>query len=238
MIEVIQWPPVQYCTYSLLGRRFEQEPDEPFVVKMRDGNVDTDLARQTPGFVNRIQRFGIQNKINRKEWSEENIYYSLLPKLPLELRPKYFRITQSDFQATHQKLMSATPHNAPVPAGLAEAAGFRGVAASDPDLPLQLAALTPEQWIGVLKKWVAADPVARKAKTVAGPCWWWSLHSVALNPNHKSTPQNFVGQWLGHFPCRRCRISARAYIGSHPYPDWAGFVAWANDFHNHVTNTK
>ncbi len=238
MIEVIQWPPIHYCTYSLLGRRFEQEADEPFVVKMRDGTVDTDLTRQTRGFVNRIQRFGIQNKIPRKEWNEESIYYSLLPKLPLELRPKFFRITQSDFQATHHKVMSATPHTAPVPAGLAEAGGFKGVAASDPDLPLRLAALTPEQWIPVLKKWVAADPVPRKGKTVAGPCWWWALHSVTLNPSSKSTPLNFVGAWLGNFPCRKCRISARAFVGSNPVPGWDQFHGWADSFHNFVSSKK
>ena len=238
MIEVISWPPIHYCTYSLLGRRFEQEPDEPFVTRLQNGQVDTDLARQTPGFVNRIQRFGIQNKTPRKEWSEEAIYYSLLPKLPLELRGKFFRITPSDFQTNHQRVMSAVPHNAPVPEGLAEAAGLKGVAATDPDLPLRLAAQSPTQWITTIRKWVSVDPKARGSKSAAGPVWWYALHTVAKNPVSVAIPQNFVGQWLNYFTCRKCRIKARAYIGSHPTPDWAGFPAWANDFHNYVSSTK
>ena len=234
MIQCIQWPPVHYCTYSLLGRRFEQEPDAPFVVYMRDGTVDTDLTRQTPGFINRIQRYGIQNKVDRQAWTEENIFYSLLPKLPLELRGKFFRITP---YASPSPQMSVTPHTAPVPAGLAAAAGFPSAAENDPDLAAKLATLSPEKWLGALKRWVAADP-ARRTETAAGPAWWWAIHSVALNPVATSTPANFVGVWLGLFPCRKCRIGGRIDIARNPVPGWESFAQWASDIHNDVTSIK
>ena len=239
MIQVIQWPPLHYCTYSLLGRRFEQEDGEPFVVYNRDGTVDNDLTRQTPGFINRIQRFALQNRIAKKEWDEQSIYYSLLPKLPLELRPKFFKITRSDFQTTHAQVMNANPHHAPVPTGLAAAAGFGSVADSDPDLPQRLATLSPDTWVTVLKKWVDADPENRKTKTAAGPIWWYSLHTVALNPSAKIKPNNFVGEWLNRFPCRKCRIGARIYFARHPVPkDWSSFAAWADQLHQYVTSRK
>lgn len=238
MIEIIQWPPVHYCTYSLHGRLFEQQPDEPFVTRMQDGSVDTDLKRQTPGWINRIQRFGIQNNIPKKEWDEQSIYYSLVPKIPPELRKKFFREVQSDFQPQTNLKKMPTPHNAPVPEGLAAAAGFPGVAADDPDLPIKLATLSPDKWLAVLKKWLAADPTNRKSKTVAGPAWWMALHTVALNPTNLTTPMRFVGVWVGSFPCRLCRIGARIYIARHPVPGWSGFAQWANDMHQYVTERK
>jgi hypothetical protein len=235
MIDIIQWPPIHYCTYSLLGRRFEQGPDEPFVTRMLDGEVDTDLKRQTPGWINRIQRFGIQNNIPKTEWDEQTVLYSLLPKIPAELRKKYFRESPSSFQhQVHQTIMS-NPHTAPVPLGLAEAAGFPGVADDDVDLPRKLATLSPDKWLAVLKKWVAADPVTRKSKTVAGPAFWYALHTVALNPTNTTTPNRFVGVWLGSFPCRTCRIGGRVYIARHPVPGWQNFAQWASSIHDYVT---
>lgn len=237
MIEVIQWPPVHHCTYSLHGRLFIQEPDEPFVTHLLDGTVDTDPKRQTRGWVNRIQRYGIQNSIPKTEWNEQTIYYSLLPKIPVDLRKKFFRESPSGFLHQVHQTMSATPHNAPVPAGLALAAGFAHVADDDPDLPRQLATLSPDKWLAVLKKWVSADP-ARKSKTVAGPAFWYALHTVTLNPTKTTTPNRFVGVWLGSFPCRTCRIGGRVYIARHPVPGWEHFAQWANDIHNYVTERK
>lgn len=237
MIEIIQWPPVHYCTYSLHGRLFEQQPDEPFITTMQDGTVDTDLKRQTPGWINRIQRFGMQNNIPKKEWDEQSIYYSLVPKLPPALRSKYFREARSTFLTPNQ-LMSAVPHSAPVPAGLAQAAGLVGVADSDSDLPVRLATLNADKWLATLKKWVAADPANRKSKTVAGPPWWYAAHSLALNPDRTTTPQRFIGVWLGSFPCRLCRIGGRIYIARHPVPGWEGFAQWVNDIHQYVTERK
>ena len=237
MIELIQWPPLHYATYSLLGRKFEQTGDEPFVTYMLDGSVDTDLTRQAPGFINRIQRFGIQNKLPKIEWDEQTILYSLLPKMSVGLRGKYFRHTLSGSQKLHTALMSARVHTAPVPQGMAEAAGFAGVADNDPDLPRRLATLNPDKWNAVLRKWVMADP-ERKSKTVAGPAWWWALHSVAMNPTPTTAPNRFVGVWIGMFPCRLCRLGARVYIARHPVPGWEHFESWAAGVHDYVTHIK
>lgn len=237
MIEVIQWPPVHHCTYSLHGRLFVQEDGEPFVTRMLDGTVDTDPKRQTRGWVNRIQRYGIQNKLPEKEWTEEQIYSSLLPRIPMELRGKFFRQVESSSPTPHQ-IMSAIPHNAPVPKGLAAAAGYPSVADGDVDLPAILATFNADKWLAVLKKWVAADPQNRKSKTVAGPAWWWAAHSLALNPDRKTTPNRFIGVWLGLFPCRTCRIGGRVYIARHPVPGWEHYREWLNDLHNYVTERK
>lgn len=243
MTGLLQWPPLHVCVYSLHGHTLRQEPDEPFVTFMADGSVDTDLKRQTPGFINRIQRFGIQNKLSPELWSEDTIYASLLERLPLSLRGKFFRPDQSGSPRTpvlRHTIMNAVPHpQAPVPPGLAAAAGYPDVADDDPDLPLRLAAQTPERWHVTLRKWLEADPARRATRTQAGPAWWYALHVVARNPHGNASPLRFVGVWLGRFPCRRCRIRARAYIGRVPPPrTWAEFPGWADRFHNHVTATK
>lgn len=234
MIQLLQPPPIQYGQFSLHGRVFTWEPDEPFVTKMLDGSVDTDLTRQTPGFINRIQRYGLQNNYPQTLWDEQSILYSLLLKIPLELRPKFFKQNAS---ASHMALQKVNVHTAPVPHGLATAAGFPHVAEDDPDLPVKLAQQTPDKWLATLKKWIDADPANRKTKTAAGPAFWWALHSVALNPV-PSTPLSFVGKWKGMFPCRKCRIGASIYFARHPVPDWSSFAKWASDLHDYVTAKK
>jgi hypothetical protein len=238
MIQLIQWPPVRYCSFSLLGRVFEQEPDEPFVTHLPDGSVDVDLVKQTPGFINRIQRFGLQNKIDHHLWDEQTIFFSLLPKMPLELREKFFKNVLSDFQTTHTRVMSARVHTAPVPPGTAAAAGFTGVADSDPDLPARLALFNADKWMSVLKKWMAADPDNRKTRTAAGPVFWYAIHTLAMNRDPAINPNRFVGLWIGAFPCRKCRIGARAYIARNPVPGWEHFPKWASDMHDYVTARK
>lgn len=237
MIQVIQWPPTAYAVFSLHGRMFVQDEEEPFVTLMLDGSVDTDLKRQTPGFVNRIQRYGIQNSLPREEWDEQNVYFSVLQRIPLELRGKFFRNIQSISAPAPIQMSLENVHKAPVPLGLAEAAGL-GVAADDPDLPAALAQQNPDKWLATLARWVQVDPAARKTKTAAGPVWWWAAHSVALNPTPASTPLRFVGLWLGRFPCRRCRLDTRNYIAKHPVPGWDQFPKWLDDFHNFVTTKK
>lgn len=99
MIKLVQHPPVHTAVFSVRGKMFTQDPEEPFVVFMRDGSVDTSFKNLTPGFINRIQRFGMQNNIPNDEWSLERIYFNVLQRLPLPLRSKYFR-SESSFQ-TH-----------------------------------------------------------------------------------------------------------------------------------------
>lgn len=126
-------------------------------------------------------------------------------------------------------------HPAPVPYGLAFAAKLDGVA--EADVPAQLAAQTPDQWILTLRRWLAVDP-ARKSKTIAGPAWWYAAHCVALNPTNTIAPNKFIGVWLGSFPCRICRIGARVYIARKPIPGWLNFQKWLSDMHDYVTSRK
>lgn len=235
MIQLLQWPPQKYSTYSVRGRVFEWKEDEPFVVFMKDGSVDTDPKRLTPGFVNRVQRYGRQNGFNESEWELEKIYFDILQRIPLPLRARFFRSTES---TSPTPMADLRPHDAPVPSGLAKAAKL-DVVDSDPDLPLALAAISADEWVKVLSRWVKEDPVNREPKTVSGPVWWWSAHSVSKNTGQsRTTPLHFIGLWLGSFPCRKCRINARRYIAKHPVPNWGGFEAWVNSFHLHVTASK
>jgi len=235
MIQLVQWPPQQYTSFSVRGRLFEWKENEPFVSLMKDGTIDTDPKRLTPGFVNRVQRYGRQNGFNESEWELQQIYFAILQRIPLPLRSKFFKNTPSDFRTP---LEDVKIHPAPVPSGFAKAAKPYAVEDQDPELPLKLARLTPDEWLALLKRWLLDDQKTRKATDVAGPAWWWAGHSVSKNPTDKTTPMHFVGLWLGTFPCRKCRISARRYIARHPIPDWAGFEGWMNTLHNHVNASK
>lgn len=245
MIQLLEWPPQEYASFSVKGRVFEWKDEDAFVV-FKNGTVDLDASAD--GFINRIQRYGVQNSIDSSEWDIQKIYFTILQKLPLQLRGKYFRMDPSSSlppakvmaKPNPQLQMSAivNPHDAPIPTGLIEAARLENVAADDPDAPALLARQTPEQWLFTLKRWLAKDTLNRKSKKVAGPVWWYALHSVALNPSPSSTPIKFIGQWIGTFPCRLCRLGARVYMAGHPAPSWPLFAKWANDIHNYVTARK
>jgi hypothetical protein len=231
MIDLISWPPRQYGVFKVKDQPFTWDEKEPFVTRKRDGKVDLDHT--TPGFVNRILRYGKQNLIPPIEWHEEKIYSEIYEKIPHPLRVKFFRKVESNFPN-----MPTRPHNAPIPRGFAKAAKLDGVADDDPDLPMALARLSPENWLELLNRWLRADKSIRESKHIAGPAWWWAGHSVAMNPSPTINPLRFVGQWIGTFPCRHCRIESRRYVAKFPVPGWGAFEQWVSDFHNYVTSRK
>lgn len=234
MITLLQWPPQNSATFSVRGRVFTWDGDEPFITLTKTGAVNTDPKELAPGFINRIQRYGRQNGFSEEEWQLEKIYFNVLQKIPKTLRGKYFKNIESSSQNVSEPIPNT---KAPVPSGFALAAKLDGVADDDPDLPLTLARLKPDEWLALLKRWVSVSE-DREGKTVAGPAWWYALHTVAKNPYNGTTPLHFVGLWVGNFPCRICRINARRWIGKHPVPDWKEFDQWADTLHSHVTASK
>ena len=223
-MKFITWPPLNYAKFNLVGVTFEQEETESFVVYTAD-EVDTSL--EADGFLNRIYRYGIANKIDPKEFSEETVTKSIADSMPPPIRNKFLPVPQPVSTPDYSL------HTAPVPGSL-----FQAAKAED---TYGLAQQSAGQWLATLKRWKVQFPEDAKHRTSSGPIWWWAAHSVAMNyANAAMTPRQFVVYWLQQFPCPKCRRKFESqWLRSNPVPkEWENFSDWLTRSHDFVTSHK
>lgn len=224
------WPPPQFCRFTLRGTLFEQEAGEPYVTRW-NRSPDVDQERLSPGWLNRIQRYGLVNGIPEAEWHEDTVSFCVLSQMPEALRRRWAPAPPD------LTMNEPTVHAAPVQKEWLLAANAASESA--------LAGMTIGGWLRTLKAWKAGFPDDARVRDKAGPLWWWCAHSVALNPSggtvHKPdmTPHQFLVYWLGLFPCKKCRRKFGARIKEQPpSDDWAEFPAWVSAAHDWVTAHK
>ncbi len=221
------WPPQQYCWLYLSDVLFQQGDGQPFVVYL-DGEIDT--RQEADGFLNQVARYGKANNMPGELYSEDTLSKIILGRIPYSIRSRFVDlVSELDEVYTHPTIL----HTAPIPANLLSSAQV-------PDI-LELSKLTAGQWIGVLERWKTEYPEEANHKKLAGPVWWWAIHSVALNYRDSSmTGREFVVCWLSLFPCSLCRSKFETeWLLKNPTPEnWENFNLWASQAHDFVTSHK
>lgn len=224
------WPPLQHCWLYLSDVLFQQGDGQPFVIYDRDGNIDT--RQEADGFLNQVARYGKANNLPEEKYSEDALSKIVLGHIPLSIQARFYTPEVVSEPIVNFSIDSVL-HPSPVPASLILAAGFND--------PLALSRQTPSQWLTLLQKWKDDYPNEASHKKLAGPVWWWAIHSVALNYRDSSmTTREFVVCWLSLFPCPLCRTKFETeWLLKNPTPEnWEDFNNWISQAHDFVTSHK
>lgn len=225
----IQWPPPTGLSYHCINESFKWDGTEPFYETDSQGQV-------SGGWVHKILRYA---KANNHEVTLDMIYEALAAQLPVVLRSMYFRESPNapgvDLSVPSPRLSKAV-----LPASLVKAARIAlpnqkwGVAADE----AVVGEFTDQQWLRTLRDWKIRFSRMGDLPSVAGPVWWYAIHTLALNcAGLQSDCGTWVNYWHGEFPCKTCRQHFTKCPVTKPR-SWADLEAYAGAAHDWVSANK
>lgn len=220
MITLLKWPP----------------PDLQF----RCGNESFTWTGAGPfdDWVETIASYGRANSLPEDQWSQQAVYTELARQLG-SAAGDYFKAPRP-LPGVDMSMPCSKVHTTPVPEHLLKTAqslhpGRKWDAAAAAEV---LGELSPSQWLKLLRTWKAQNPVKANMTEVAGPIWWYALHTLALNcEGLPGEPGTWVNHWHADYPCEKCRKHFNKCPFAKP-TKWVDLFDYADAAHNWVTANK
>ena len=183
-------------------------------------------------WLEKIQRYGRDNKLPEYQWSEQSVLSSLQTQLGADAG----QFIEPDLPTPDVSLdFKATSLEPPQSLALAAKLAF-------PRLPVLavasgvLSVLKSHQWARVIRFWKEQNPTASRED--AGRVWWFILHTLANNcADETADVGSWVNLWHERFPCRAC-VNHFRQCPVAPPSGWADLARYADEAHDWVTANK